>query len=120
MIIEDEEDILFLYRDFLSNKGYNVVSCCLNANDVEMNFEKCNPDICLIDYIIGGTGIGIDAATQILKRKSSMPILFMTGYESIRDELSRHSQLKNKNIQVLMKPSKLSDIENALLQMVKV
>ena len=120
MIIEDEEDILFLYRDFLSNKGYNVVSCCLNADDVQMNIETCEPDICLIDYIIGGTGIGIDAGIQILKRKPSMPILFMTGYESIREELPKHPQLKNKNIQILMKPAKLSEIENALLQMVKV
>ena len=113
MIIEDEEDILFLYRDFLSNRGHNVVSCCLNANEVEMNFETCAPDICLIDYIIGGKAIGIDVATQILERKPSMPILFMTAYESIRDELAKHSQLKNKNIQVLMKPSMLLEIENA-------
>lgn len=119
MIIEDEEDILNLYRDFLSNRGHDVVSCCLSVNNVEMNFERCEPDICLIDHIIGGKDIGIDAATQILRKKASMPILFMTAYESIRDELPKNPELRNKNIQILMKPARLSQIEDTLLQMVK-
>ena len=48
-----------------------------------------------------------------------MPILFMTAYESIRDELPKNPELRNKNIQILMKPARLSQIEDTLLQMVK-
>jgi DNA-binding NtrC family response regulator len=118
MIIEEEEDILTLYRDYLSIRGHNVVSCSLNSNNIITNFEKCEPDICLIDPILRGKGIGIDAAAQILENSPSTPILFTTAYESLKSELPKHHEFEDKNIQVLMKPARLSEIEDSMLSMV--
>jgi hypothetical protein len=72
MIIEDEEDILVLFRDYLSSRGHHVVCCCRSANHVVTDFEKSEPDICLIDYILGGKSNGIDAAIEILKKSPSI------------------------------------------------
>ena len=34
MIVEDQEDILILYKDFLSGKGHEVASTFLNGEDM--------------------------------------------------------------------------------------
>lgn len=114
MIIEDEEDILTLYRDYLSSRGHHVVSCCLSANDIITNFEKSEPDICLIDYVLAGKSNGIDAAIEILKKSPSMPVLFLTAYESMQKELPKHPILEGKNIRVLMKPVRLHELEDSI------
>ena len=118
MIIEDEEDILNLYRDYLSIRGYNVVLCSQSANNIITNFEKYEPDICLIDHMVGGKGIGIDTAAHILEKSPSTPILFITAYESMKRELPKHDEFEEKNIRVLIKPARLSEIEDCILDMV--
>lgn len=57
-------------------------------------------------------------ATQILGKKPSTTILFTTAYESIKTELPKHHDLNHKNIQVLLKPAKLFQIEDLMLDMV--
>jgi hypothetical protein len=41
IIVEDEEDILILYKDFLSRKGHEVATTFLNGEDIikEINNE---------------------------------------------------------------------------------
>ncbi len=118
MIIEDEEDILYLYRDYISRLGHDVVSCFFNADNIMNSFEKNEPDICLIDYILRGKINGIDAAVKILDKCPLMPILFITAYKSLSSELSKHPKLRDKNIEVLVKPVRLLEIENTMLRVV--
>ena len=118
MIIEDEEDILTLYRDYLSQRGHNVVSSSLDAGNVLINFEKSNPDICLIDYVVQGKATGLEAAAKILQKSPSTPILITTAFESINKELPKHPEFTDKRIRVLMKPARLLEIENSILDMV--
>ena len=117
MIVEDDEDILNLYNDYLSSRGYKVVSCTQRANNIITNFEQHEPDFCLIDHMVGSRGIGIDTATKILEKRPLTPILFITGYESMISELPKHHELDGKNIRVLMKPVRLSEIEHSILNM---
>ena len=117
MIVEDEEDILNLYRDYLSSKGHEVVSCSQHANNTITKFEKYKPDFRLIDHMVGGRGIGIDTATKILEKSPSTPILFITAYESMMSELPKHHEFDDKNIRVLLKPARLSEIEDSMLNM---
>jgi hypothetical protein len=68
--------------------------------------------------MVGGKCAGINAATEILDKSPSTPILFTTAYESIRSELPKHHELEDKNIRVLMKPAKLFEIEKSMLDMI--
>jgi len=117
MILEDEEDILDLYRDYLSLRGHEVVSCSRRADNIISYFEKYKPDFCLIDHMVGGKGIGIDVAKKILETSPLTPILFITGYESMKWELPNHHEFDGKNVRVMMKPAKLFEIENTMLNM---
>lgn len=118
LIIEDEQDLLALFRDYLSGQGHEVVSCYLNANNILRDFEKNKPDICLIDYALPGDKNGIDAAIEIVSKYPSMPILFITGHESKREDLLKHPMLQNKNVEILVKPVKLLQLEFAVLDIV--
>ena len=118
LIIEDEQDLLTLFRDSLSAQGHEVVSCYLNANNILRDFEKNKPDICLIDYALPGDKNGIDAAIEIVSKYPSMPILFITGHESKREDLLKHPMLQDKNVEILVKPVKLLQLEFAVLHIV--
>ena len=118
LIIEDEQDLLTLFRDYLSAQGHEVVSCYLNANNILRDFEKNKPDICLIDYALPGDKNGIDAAIEIVSKYPSMPILFITGHESKREDLLKHPMLQDKNVEILVKPVKLLELEFAVLDIV--
>jgi DNA-binding NtrC family response regulator len=117
MIIEDEEDILILYNDYLSSKGHQVINRYLNADSIMSDIEKDTPDIYLIDYRLLGNKNGIDAAIEILNKFPSAPKVFITAFELLDREISKHPIFYDKNIDVLLKPVKLNEIENSMLNL---
>ena len=118
MILEDEEDILTLYKDYLSGRGHDVVSTYLTANNVMSEFGEKFPDVCLVDYRLPGKTNGLDAATEILNKFPSMPILFITAYEPLVREIKLNPFLEDKKISVLVKPVMLEEIEKTMTNLV--
>jgi CheY-like chemotaxis protein len=118
MIIEDEEDILILYKDFISIMGHEIVCASLHANNIMPDFEKNLPDICLIDYKIPGHKSGMDAAIEILTKYPLTPIIFITAYYRFQNEIINNAFFKDKNIRVLIKPVRLTEIEKVILDLV--
>ena len=118
MIIEDEEDILNLFNDYLSSKGHQVVNRYLSADTIMTDIQKETPDVYLIDYRLPGNKNGIDMAIEILNKIPSAPILFITAYESLYHEISKSPKFHDKNIQILLKPVKLNQIESSILNLV--
>jgi DNA-binding NtrC family response regulator len=114
MIIEDEEDILILYKDFLSGKGHDVTTMYLNGDVIIEEIDKARSDLYLIDYRLPGNKNGIDIATQILDKFPLAPILFITAHENLHKEISKSPIFDGKNIEVLLKPVKLDKIESSI------
>jgi len=117
MIIEDEEDILILYRDFLRVIGHEIVCGSQHADNIMSEFDKNLPDVCLMDYRIPGHKSGMDAAMEILTKYPLTPIIFITGYEQTQKEIANNAFFKDKNIRVLLKPVRLSEIEKVILDL---
>lgn len=117
MIVEDEEDILILYKDFLSGKGHDVRTTYLNGEAMIEDIDKAGCEIYLIDYRLPGNKNGIDIATQILDKFPLAPILFITAYENLQNEISKNPIFRGKNIEVLLKPVKLDKIESTLISL---
>jgi DNA-binding NtrC family response regulator len=117
MIVEDEEDILILYKDFLSGHGHDVTTMHLDGDIMieEINEAKC--EIYLIDYRLPGNKNGIDIAIQILDKFPSAPILFITAYENLHKEISKNPIFHGKNVDVLLKPVKLDKIESTMVSL---
>ncbi|HEX2406153.1 MAG TPA: response regulator [Nitrososphaeraceae archaeon] len=111
MIIEDEIDILLLYKDYLNNKGFSVQATSTTANEALKDYETFFPNMLILDYNLPGKLSGLEAAKQILTKYPNAPIIIVTAYESVRSELSNDEFFANKNIILLLKPIKLQVLE---------
>jgi DNA-binding NtrC family response regulator len=117
MIVEDEEDILILYKDFLSGHGHDVTTINLDGDIMIEEIDEAKCEIYLIDYRLPGNKNGIDIAIQILDEFPSAPILFITAYENLHKEISKNPIFHGKNVDVLLKPVKLDKIESTMVSL---
>lgn len=119
MIIEDDLDILLLYKDYLNNKGFSVLATSTTANEALKDYENFYPNIIILDYNLPGKITGLEAARQILDKHPDVPIIIVTAYETVKNELSHDQFFRDKKIILLPKPIKLhileSNIKNLLI-----
>jgi DNA-binding NtrC family response regulator len=119
MILDDEEDILTLYSDYLSRKGHRVIRTYANAETILNDIDIERPDIYIIDYRLPTNRNGIEVASEILKKFPASCIMFITAFEFLDQEISKHDIFHDKNIEVLIKPVKLRQIEDSLLSLAR-
>ena len=119
MIVEDDEDILTLYSDYLSKKGYHVIARYTKGNNIQTDLERYSPDIFLINSILPGKKTGIEVATEILNIYPSAPILFITADYRQPEVIEKNPEFRNKKVDVLIKPVKLEQIEHRIINLVK-
>jgi DNA-binding NtrC family response regulator len=117
MILDDEEDILTLYNDYLSRKGHRIIKTYVNSETILDDIEIERPDAYIIDYRLPGNRNGIEVASEILKKFPSSCIMFITAFEFLDHEISKHDIFYDKNIEILIKPVKLRQIEDSLLNL---
>ena len=116
MILEDEQDILHLYKDFLRTKGLSVIVTSTTANEAMDDYEKYRPDFVIIDYKLPGKKNGLQAAKEILMRYPSGRILMLTAFDSVKDDLKKDLFFDDKTIQVLLKPVKLARLADIIIR----
>jgi DNA-binding NtrC family response regulator len=118
MIIEDEQDILLLYKDYLSSRGHKIVATSTTANEILSDYDRIQPDVAIIDYKLPNNKNGIDVAIQILDKYPSAAILIVTAYETVRKEIAKRSLFDNKRVEVLIKPLRLAQLETSIVDIV--
>ena len=118
MILDDEEDILKLYSDYLSRKGHRVLRTYVNADTILDDIDIECPDVYIIDYRLLGNINGIEVAVEILNKFPSACIIFITAFEFVQKEISKRDIFQGKNIDVLIKPIKLIAIQNAIINLI--
>jgi DNA-binding response OmpR family regulator len=118
MIIEDEQDILLLYKDYLLSKGHKVVATSTTADEIMSDYDRIRPDVAIIDYKLPSDKNGIDATIQIIDKYPSAAILIVTAYETVTKEIAKISLFDNKRVEVLMKPLRLSQLESSIINIV--
>lgn len=120
MIVEDELDILLLYKDYLNNKGFSVLATSTTANETLKDYENFYPNLIILDYNLPGETNGLEASRQILKKYPHVPIIIVTAFDTVKNELSQDQFFTDKNITLLLKPIKLnileSNIKNLLIK----
>ena len=114
MIIEDEEDILLVYRDFLEKRGYTIEVSAPTANEILRDYDAYQPDLVVLDYRLPGSMNGIQAAEKILRKDPLAKILIVTAYENVKTELAENRFFDGKNIMVLIKPVQLANLARVI------
>lgn len=118
MIIEDEYDLLLLFKDFLTNKGYEVIVTAVTATNIIKDYQSFKPDLTILDYKLPGDKNGLEAAQDILKVNSNALIILITAYEYVKDYLYDKKK-DNSQIKLIMKPIKLSTLEKFIFSLLK-
>jgi CheY-like chemotaxis protein len=118
MIIQGDDDNLSLYSDYLSNRGYRVIARYTKGNNILSDVEKQPPDVFILNSRLPGNKSGTEVATEILDVYPSAPILFITADYGQPFVLKKHPKLRDKKVEILLKPVKLKQIENTILNLV--
>ena len=118
MIIEDEQDILLLYKDYLLSKGHKVLATSTTANEIMSDYDRIKPDIAIIDYKLPSEKNGLDAAIQILNKYPSAAILIVTAYDTVKKEIAKNSFFDDKRVEILIKPLRLALLESSIINIV--
>ena len=119
MIIEDEQDILLLYKDYLEKKGHTVIVTSTFADEALLDYKTYLPDLVIIDYKLPGRFNGIEAAKQILMRHQSARILIVTAFQDVKKEIELDNFFLGKRVQLLVKPIRLQDLSKAINNIAK-
>ena len=119
MVVNDEEDTLRLYSDYFSKRGHQVLKTYLTADNVMDDIERETPNMYVIDHKLPGTKNGLDLAAEILLKYPLAPILFVTANQYLEYELSKYRIFDGKKIKVLLKPARLQQIENYMLDLIR-
>lgn len=116
LIIDDDQSILNLLENFLSNKNYHVV-CVTNSLDGLKRIESKENDFDLIitDLVMPEiSGIGL---ISILKKEHpQIPIIAITGKGQEPEKLS----LEAKADAILQKPFELTDLDKMIISLLPV
>ena len=118
MIIEGDDDNLSLYSDYLSKRGYHVIARYTKGNNILSDVDKEPPDVFILNSRLSGNKSGMEVATEILDVYPSAPILFITADYGQPVAVKKHPKLRDKKIETLLKPVKLEQIENTIINLV--
>lgn len=76
LIVEDEEKIALLLKDYLENAGYHV-TCAHNGSIAVSQVKRTNPNLILLDLMLPGMD-GMDVCREV-RKFSSVPIIMITA-----------------------------------------
>lgn len=86
VVVDDEVDICFLLKRFLSKNGF-LVETAQNGRDGIQLIESFKPDLIMADFRLGDI-TGTDLLTTIKSKTPHIPVLIITGYSDIKIAVS--------------------------------
>ena len=86
LVIDDNEDILFMLQAMLQHKGHKV-SIRENTNDIEKAVKELFPDIILMDMLLSGTdGREVCMHIKSIETFSHIPVIMLSAHPEAKAE----------------------------------
>lgn len=85
LVVDDEKNILKLYKAELEDEGYTVVTANSGREALDI-YEQEEPDIITLDIMMPEMD-GIQVLRQIKQKAPEIPIIMLTAYD-YRDDFS--------------------------------
>lgn len=85
LAVDDEKNILMLYKAELEDEGYEVITANSGREAIEL-FETHKPDIVTLDIMIPDMD-GIQVLRQLKQKNPNIPVIMLTAYD-YRDDFS--------------------------------
>lgn len=83
LIVEDDQDLVSVYRQSFEAKGY-IVSTATSENDVISSLRSIVPDCILLDIMLSDKRNGFDILETIKRNPAynAIPVILLTNLES--------------------------------------
>src|SRR3990172_6755897 len=85
LIVDDDQNILRLYKEELEEEGYSIVTAS-NGQEAIERFEAEDPDLVTLDILLPDID-GIKLLRQMKEKKPRLPIIMSTAYD-YRDDFA--------------------------------
>jgi DNA-binding NtrC family response regulator len=105
LVVDDEKDIRWLFEDYFSRIGYDVVTA-ESGQDALDKFVPGEFDCVLSDMVMSGM-TGMDVLRELRVRDEKILFLMMTGYPSLEDAINA---MKHGAYDYITKPLNLEDV----------
>lgn len=80
MVVDDEAIITSQMEDYLRMLGYEVAGIANSGEEAVDLAKKLRPDLILMDIVMRRNKIDGITASEIIKKESDIPVIFMTAY----------------------------------------
>jgi CheY-like chemotaxis protein len=113
IVVDDELELACLFKEFLNNEGYNVVSFTDPVLALEYYKETVDRHSLIITDLRMPGICGIDLAKSIREFDSKIKIFLMTAFES--KDLEDREDFKNARIdRLIQKPIRFSELREMI------
>jgi DNA-binding response OmpR family regulator len=85
LVVDDEKNILKLYKAELEDEGYNIVTANSGKEALDV-FRQENPDLVTLDIMMPDID-GIQVLRQLKQENPQVPVIMLTAYD-YRDDFS--------------------------------
>lgn len=109
LVVNDTQEILDLFREILEDEGYRVSLYSYAFRDLA-EIEAQNPDLIILDFMIGGEDYGWQLLQKMKMNRAtaSIPVIVCTAAVSLVRDLEGH--LKAKRVGLVVKPFDIDDL----------
>jgi DNA-binding response OmpR family regulator len=119
IVVDDESDLAFLYKQFITGLGFDVVS----FTDSLLAFEHFKQNIdryCLLITDLRMPGMnGIDLANKVREVNKTVKIFLVTAFAT--EDLENRQDFKAAKVdRIIQKPLKLSKLKEIIKQDIKI
>ena len=114
IIIEDEQDLLYLYSEFLLMRGYSIIFTDTDTKHILNEYKKYKPDVIIIDHNLIDIKKDIKIYKRILNNFPNTSILMISDMASFAQINYNGQFFENKRIEYLMEPIKLQVLEKSI------
>ena len=86
LIVDDEENIRFLYKEELEDEGF-AVDLAKNGEEALEKVDNFQPDLITLDIKMPGLN-GIEVLKRIREQKRNLPIILCSAYGEYKQDLT--------------------------------
>ena len=112
-ILDDDEPIRITVSLLLEKIGHTPKAFS-TEEEFFLGFEDFNPDMVILDQMLGAERTGVQLVEDIRKKRSELPIVIVSGYP----QLELNQSVKLKDVSFLPKPFTLAALEKQIAKYV--
>lgn len=116
VVVNDTEEILELFDVIITALGHKVTRISYAPTDAR-EIADLKPDLCIIDFVIGGRefeGWQLIQKLRMAPATEGVPIIACTG--AVREVREMEGKLAEKNVRILLKPFSASELEREVTE----